>query len=176
MTLSFPISFWNATAVLFQNVLHDNGNKVSYQVVWLCEFFLVLKLSPVQCFILWCYEKTQNLNSNAFCKYVGHCIMRFVIPQGCFVKKGLWAVTLAEYLKTDSLQQLLSFYSVFLACQKCSTRALAVYVSHVCSVFLCFVSSFTTEQQKRLSSLAGMMWKVCYPPAAASAGAKLVLW
>lgn len=121
-------------------------------------------------------KRKQNLNKNAFCKCVGHCIVRFVIPQGCFVKKGLWAVTLAGYLKTDSLQQLLSFYSVFLACQKCSTRALAVYVSHVCSVFLCFVSSFTTEQQKRLSSLAGMMWKVCYPPAAASAGAKLVLW
>lgn len=49
-------------------------------------------------------------------------------------------------------------------------------LTHLFCISFCFVSSFTTEQQKRLSSLAGMMWKVCYSPAAASAGAKLLLW
>lgn len=102
------------------------------------EFLLVIKLSPVQCFILWCHEKNENLNKSALFKCVGHCIMRFVIPWGCCVEKGLWAVTVAGYLKTDSLQQLLSFYSVLLACQKCSTRALAVCLTHLFCISFCF--------------------------------------
>lgn len=80
-----------------------------------------------------------------------------VIPRGCCVEKGLWAVTLAGYLKTDSLQQLLSFYSVFLACQKCSTRALAVYVSHICSVFL-FVLFLPLPQNSKKGLVAWQVW------------------
>lgn len=79
----------------------------------------------------------------------------YVIPQGCYVEKGLWAVTLAGCLKTDSLQQLMPFYSVFLACQKCSTRALAVYVSHI-SVFL-FVLFLPLPQNSKKGLVA---WQV----------------
>lgn len=89
--------------------------------------------------------------------------------------EGLWAVMLAGHLKTDSSSCCHSVYSILLACQKCSTRAFAVCLTHLFCVSFCFVSSVTTEQQKRLSSLAGMTWKVCYHPTAASAEAKLLL-
>lgn len=80
----------------------------------------------------------------------------YVIPRDCCVEKGPWAVTLAGYLKTDFLQHLLSFYSVFLACQKCSTRALAVYVSHICPVFL-FVLFLPLPQNSKKGLVA---WQV----------------
>lgn len=80
----------------------------------------------------------------------------YVIPRGCCVEKGPWAVTLAGYLKTDSIQHLLSFYSVFLACQKCSTRALAVCVSHICPVFL-FVLFLPLPQNSKKGLVA---WQV----------------
>lgn len=143
-----------------------------------CEFLVVFKLSPVQCF------KYSDVYSDVvWKKWKFKCSLQmywslhheiYVIPQGCYVEKGLCVVTLAGYLKTDSLQQLLSFYSVFLACQKCSTRALAVYVSHICPVFLLFLP--LPQNSKKGLVAWQVWWKICYPPAAASAGAKLLLW
>lgn len=83
----------------------------------------------------------------------------YIIPRGCTVERGLWAVTLAGYLKTDSLQQLLPFCLQCISCrsemQHQSTCCLCL--TRLFCISFCFVSSFTTEQQKRLSSLAGMM-------------------
>lgn len=67
------------------------------------NFLLVFKLSPVQCFICWCYKK--NLNKGALCKCVGHCIMRFKLSHeaavwrtGCGLSlwQGIWTQILSS--------------------------------------------------------------------------------
>lgn len=80
-----------------------------------------------------------------------------IIPRDCCVEKGLWAVTLA-----GDLEEILSgscchsVYSVFLACQKRSTRALAVDVSPICSIFL-FVLFLPLPQNSKKGLVA---WQV----------------
>lgn len=49
------------------------------KLLYSVNFLLVFKLSPIQCFILWCYKKNENLNKSALCKCVGHCIMKYML-------------------------------------------------------------------------------------------------
>lgn len=128
-------------------------NRVSWQVVWPCESLLFFKLSPVQLLSF------SDVKKKSFVNNIGHCIMRFIL----FHKAAVWRRDCGLSLWQGIWKQILfsscchSIYSVFLACQKCSTRALAVYVSPICSVFL-LILFLPLPQNSKKGLVAWQVW------------------
>lgn len=134
--------------------IRANGNRVSYQVIWLCESLLFSKLSPVQLLSSSDVKEKRNAFLQIYCSWDLYYSTRLLCGEGTV---GCHFGRIFENRFSPAAAAVLSTAYFLPVRNAAPKRVRAVYVSPICSVFL-FVLFLPLPQNSKKGLVAWQVW------------------